>query len=709
MNFVASVCAVVASALFPSTSVPAPATLDEVPLERHAVWPDWTEGWHRTAPMPAEFVPRVPFWTPVAYTDGDWNRAVRGWTALEPKVLPRVVERAGEALLEVPAGGALAVRPFAAHPAHMAGLTIEGAVSGPGRLVVRGGDGRVATFVVGGDAGAAGELPSGPLPPLGDAGPLALEPGFVVHDLGDGWRAFRYTTAQGELVPRFEVGLGVQAGAREAAQFRPLRVRVPMPTPSALALDARIEALVVKTLDELVVRGGDTLGPQATGHWIGLHNVDSGERLFSGGRGPLRAGYNPILGTLFRAVDANGADLGSRTGPSGVSLAEHLARGVDTFLDLCLHPETHLPRRFDPASDVALDDEPVEAAAYLDFLIDLAGGPEGELDALAPEQRARAWDAALAMGRALVEFGALPTGEVAAVVRASDGWTSTQVVHLRRLDVPAQLARLARACETRGVAADLVPALVELAIEAVFEVEYANLWPGTWNHIDPGFDDSYGHIGARSAAMLAALPAEPGLGQLAESGRATYLPLWRDAVAFGGSVAADQVRCWKILAELDALGTAVWSGAEGAGAEAFFAARIADPFSPEPATPTARDTVFFDRLMHLALAGHFVGEATNNGSWLDVTVVGFAPATNLPVGDVIGLPQNMFGGFATVRELERRRGRAMPAAERAMLWTLLDDVEASWGAAHGFADGTRTSGGGIRLVPGLVRWLAAGK
>ena len=37
------------------------------------------------------------------------------------------------------------------------------------------------------------------------------------------------------------------------------------------------------------------------------------------------------------------------------------------------------------------------------------------------------------------------------------------------------------------------------------------------------------------------------------------------------------------------------------------------------------------------------------GTWLDVTIVGFDPATNLPVGDVIGLPQNLLAGMATAR------------------------------------------------------------
>lgn len=661
------------------------AAVDELPLEAYGVWPAWTEAWVEAAPLPGEGFVRVPFWTPVGWAGGAWNQAPRGWAALPREVLPRVVDGA----LEVP-GGALAVRPFAAHREHMAGTTVRGSFQGPARLVVRSGDGR---------------LIENDLAALAQSGGATLDASgseIQVRAGADGWHDFVWTAAEGALVPRFEVALGRALAASpgvEPARFGPLEVRVLLPTPTAAQLDARIAGLVVETLDRLVTQGRDHVGPRATHFWTGLHDVDTGAPL-AGGRGTVaRAGYNPVLGALFDAVEAG---LGDRSGPSGTPLAAHQAAAVRDFLELCINTETHLPRRYDPLADRPVDEEPIEAAAYLDFLIDLA-----EATALDAPLRDAARAAAIAMGHALIDHGTQPNGEVAAVVRAADGWISTNVVHLRRLDVPAQLVRLAALCRALDVEPELQVQLVDAAREAVLEVEYANYWPGAWDRIDPGFDDSYGHIGARSAAMASAWPSEPAFARLALTGRHTYLPLWRDALAFGGSVAADQVRCWKILNELDALNPAAWSAAPLLAAQATGELVQAPGHKPTHAA-VERSTAYFDLLMDLALANHFVGEATDASAWLDVTIVGFAPATNLPVGDIIGLPQNLFSGFATVRALERRRGGDATAEQRAMMWTLLDVVEADWGAEYGFADGRRSSGGGIRLVPGLIRWLAAG-
>ena len=678
-----------------------------VALERHAVWPEWTEAWHAVEPLPGERFARLPFWVPVAWNGGEWNRAVRGWAGLVQAPLPR----ATDGVLEVPPGAPLLARPFAAHRDHMQAVTVSGRFSGPARLVVRGGDGRLfvhdlGAVVMAAPAGADGAAPAQADGPFASDEIRANGARLAVAPGDDGWHSFTWSTPTADLlVPRFEVAVGIAPSAAEesaeaaVARFGPVEVRVPMPTPSVAELDTRVAALVARTLDQLATKGRDQSGPRSTHFWVGLHDVDTGALLAGGGRGPgaNRMGYNPVLGTLLGAVEAG---LGDRVGPSGTSLAEHLDASARDFLELCVHPETSLPRRFDPTTDKPVDGEPVEAAAYLDFLIDLADSSSVVAD--------DALSAALAMGHALVDYGTLPNGEVAAVVRAADGWTSTSVVHLRRLDVPAQLVRLAALCRERGVEPEFQGALLAAAREAVFEVEYANYWPGSWDRIDPGFDDSYGHIGARSSVMAEAWPEDLTLGRLAESGRRTYLPLWRDALAFGGSVAADQVRCWKIFEHMDALSPAAWSDAP------FFASEVIGTLVEQPGhkprpEDAARAEEYFSRTLRLALANHFVGEATDTAAWLDVTVVGFAPATNLPVGDIIGLPQNLVFGFATLREHERRRGAGVSATQRAMLWTLLDMIEADWGAEFGFADGSRTSGGGIRLAPGLVRWLAAGQ
>jgi hypothetical protein len=245
-------------------------------------------------------------------------------------------------------------------------------------------------------------------------------------------------------------------------------------------------------------------------------------------------------------------------------------------------------------------------------------------------------------------------------------------VHLRRLDAPAQFVRLAALLRQRGSEPELQARLVDAAREAVFEVEYANFWPGTWKTIDPGFDDSYGHIGARSQTMAAAWPDEPAFARLALSGRAKYSPLWRDALLFGGNIAADQVRCWQVFAEL---------------------ARL---------TPDAPESQALPELLRAATRLHFKGEETTLGSWLDVTIVGFDPATNLPVGDVIGLPQNQLAGLAFARHvrlgLDTRELRARFA-------TLLAASERDSRGPFGFAGAGRNSVGSVRILPGLLGWI----
>ena len=453
---------------------------------------------------------------------------------------------------------------------------------------------------------------------------------------------------------------------------------MPLPCPSAASLRAEVEELVVLTLDQLLTGGLDQLGPRATHFWIGLHDVDTGQPV---GQPFGRAGLNPLHGYLLDAVRAG---LGERAGPSGTTLGEHLTIMVAEFLEACIQPETHLPRRYDPRTDRSIDDEPLEAAAYLGFLIDLAGGrtigssllgdagDAAQTAVLTASVQEQAFDAAVAMGRTLLDVAVMPDGTIAALVRPGDGWVSNSVVHLRRLDVPAQLVRLAALCRARDHDPELQAGLIEAAREAVFEVEYAHYWPGTWKTIDPGFDDSYGHIGARSATMAAAWPEEPAFERLALSGRARYLPMWKDALYFGGTIAADQVRCWEVLAELEAL-----EAARG--------------------KPTG-----LAHLLHAAMRLHFKGEATFAGTWLDITVVAFDPAI-LPVGDVAGLPQNQLAGLATARHA----GLGLDTEEtRALFATLLETTRRDYQGPYGFDGGARNSGGSIRILPGLLSWLA---
>ena len=186
-----------------------------VELESHAVWPAWTEAWHAVEPLPGERFVRVPFWVPVAWngdqaSGGEWNRAVRGWAGLSEAPLPQVV---GEAL-EVPAGAPLLARPFAAHPDHMQGVTISGRFSGPARLVVRGGDGRVFVHDLGEVVRVApGRAEDAAVSEGGfyasdavraNGARLAVQPG------AEGWHTFTWSTVTPDLlVPRFEVAVGI--------------------------------------------------------------------------------------------------------------------------------------------------------------------------------------------------------------------------------------------------------------------------------------------------------------------------------------------------------------------------------------------------------------------------------------------------------------------------------------------------------------------
>lgn len=592
------------------------------------------------ARLPGEGFERVPWWRPVLWNGGDWAEAPEGWPAVADLV-GQELARVESGALFVPIAGEWVAQPVAGWTPLAGGVRVTGRVRGAGRAVVRGGDG--ALFEV--------ELPR-----------------------SETWIDFAWEPPSGALQTRFLVALG--CAGEGGAWFDDIEVSVPLVPVSEEALDDEVAGLAVELLDQLLELGHDRVGPRETSFWVSLHDVDTGQVV---GAPFGRAGLTPLNGYLVQAIALG---LGGRTGKSGVTLAARHEAMAREFLELCVEPRTHLPRRYDPTADRPADDEPIEVAAYLGYLIDLAGGvgigsalPQRKaLGPGLPEEVAEdALKAAIAMGRTLLDVAVLPDGNVAALVRPSDGWVSTSVVHLRRLDVPAQLVRLAALLRRRGIEPALQTELVAAAREAVLEVEFANYWPGTWKTIDPGFDDSYGHIGARSQTMAAAWPDEPAFARLALGGRTKFTPLWSEALAFGGNIAADQVRCWQVFVEL---------------------ARL---------TPDAPESKALPGLLRQALRLHFKGEATTAGSWLDVTIQGFDPATNLPVGDVIGLPQNQLAGLGLARHA---RLGLDDAETRAMFATLLEAAKAEYGGAWGFSGGTsRSSAGSVRILPGLLGWL----
>jgi hypothetical protein len=147
---------------------------------------------------------------------------------------------------------------------------------------------------------------------------------------------------------------------------------------------------------------------------------------------------------------------------------------------------------------------------------------------------------------------------------------------------------------------------------------------------------------------------------------------------FGGNVAADQVRCWKIGVDL---------------------ARL---------EPDLRPTM--GPLLRLAARSHFKGEQYDNGAWGDVTIFDFQPRGGLQVGDFTGAPQNLLTGLATiyVDDLGLRTDEI-----RAMYTSVLRSTVTHYKRPFGFLvtgkanKGSNTAQGSIRVLSGFVEMLTA--
>jgi hypothetical protein len=113
--------------------------------------------------------------------------------------------------------------------------------------------------------------------------------------------------------------------------------------------------------------------------------------------------------------------------------------------------------------------------------------------------------------------------------------------------------------------------------------EYTHYWAGTWEFLDPGFDDHYGHFGDRGLTLWRADPTTPPFRRVAEGGLEYYLPRWHDDVRLGGYVAADEVRCWPTAAGIAEL------------------------------EPALRDRV--DEVLTAAVRAHFKSEQYPDASW----------------------------------------------------------------------------------------------
>lgn len=540
-----------------------------------------------------------------------WWRTARG--------VEQLVERDGATWLGS-AGSLKAHQPFAAYGPLVESIVVRGRMSGRGRVVVTDGRGARVRFELdsGPTAGAVEEF---------EFRPASLEP-FA------------------SLAPSPRFLLTLEADAGDAAWWTDIRVEVELPCPDEGALREEIIVHLDWFFGEWTERSLDRVGPRETQFVCRYYDVVSGEPAGIGA-----GGMSSLYFVLFDALEA-------REDPAW---RRRLDEFVDDYLELGLHPGTGLPCGWNVEKDVPENERPREVHVALRFLLDLfERGPE--------RTRERALAHAVAIGEHVLAEGVLPDGNIAPGYRPGNGRPATGYPPLRRLDVPAQLARLgAFTGDERFTAA---------AREAVGTFEFTHLWHGTWDVIDPGFDDEFGHYGERALVMWKAHPSDETFRRIVLSGYHHYAPMWRDALRLGGNVAADQVRCWEILARMARL-------------EPAEASRVAD-------------------LLRAAVRSHFKGEQYGNGAWGDVTIFGFDPRADLQVGDFTGVPQNLLAGLAIAYDGEL----GLRTSElRAMFTTVLRSSVAEYRRPYGFLStrsehsGINPGGGALRFAPGLVEML----
>lgn len=434
--------------------------------------------------------------------------------------------------------------------------------------------------------------------------------------------------------------------ALERTRIDSVRALATLSCPSEVELRQQVLDVLRRALAPWLERAVDDVGPRKTGFLCKSFDVVTGEPL-----GTFPAGFFPLYEQLQDALACEDVP----------EWRVALERFLEDFLTLGLDPTTGLPRQWDAVADEPLSDVPVEVALAFGFLIDTAEhGPEAFRD------RARA--AATRIGETVLAKGRMPDGTLAASYVPRDGTPNLAISRLRRLDVAAPLARLTKLTGDER--------FVRAAREPLATLEFTHHWSGTWDVIDPGFDDDFGHYGARAVTVAKALPGETAFRRFALEGWKRYEAPWRDALRLGGNIAADQVRCWVLLGDL---------------------ARL------EPAEKPAITSA-----LHAALRSHWKGEQYGNGAWGDVTVFGFDPKTTLQVGDLPGAPQNLLQGIAALysSDLGLRTDEV-----RAMYATVLATSVATYERPFGFLldrrerRGANTAAGSLRMLLGLVRML----
>ncbi len=436
----------------------------------------------------------------------------------------------------------------------------------------------------------------------GDAATLALPEQFTRGKRAAGAvvDSFEFSLAEfGEalgrpLEPRVTLRLGpLVRGDRpiqDKVYWTGLKVLVPLPLPSEDALRIEIVARLDEIFSRWIERALDREGPRETGFLCVALDVVTGERLYV-----IPGSWLGFWNYLLMALEVH-------EDPEWRAAFDAFVRD---YFELGLHPETGLPRKWDCVRDEPLDERVVLVVPDLAFLLDLH-------EHGADTWRDRALAAAVRMGETILARGVMPDGSIAPKYVPADGTPDTNEQPHRRLTLPAQLARLG-ALTGDG-------RFTDAARRALAEAEFTHHWGGTWDSIDPDLDDRFGTLGAASVVMHAWHPRDESFGRLAASGWEHFAPIWRDALQYGGSVAADQVRCWDLLTDY---------------------AR---------ARPEIRADVA--SLLTLAVRAHLRGEQYDNGAWGDVTHLDFAPLTDTNVGDLSGTPANLLRGIGLLYERE---------------------------------------------------------
>ena len=557
---------------------------------------------------------------PPSFTDARGVRRIPWWRSSSGAEL---LGTDGDRTVLATAPGEWAEQPVAAYSPLIGGLVIGGEVRGRGRLVVVDGAGGRVEVTLGSD---------------------------------DGWTSFELTHADlaaqlgRSLVPRCLLRL--EAGGERGALWTGLSARVPLPLPTQTELRAEILQELAWIFELWLEHGLDEVGEEPTAFLTHLFDVVTGEHLDP----PLAGGHNVLYQSLADALEVEEV-------PEWRAAYE---RFLDDWLERCWHRKTGLPQSWNTARDVANGDQYVEVAIAIGALIDLA--LEGN-----EARRARALEILQRAGETILARGVLPDGEVCAKYRSSDGLPNTSYVHLRRLNLVAQLERLARLTGDERY---------RVAVRDAFaNFEYSHGWPGDWEEIDPGFDDIYGNFGSRALLMWRTTPEEDFFRRLVVGGYEYYAPRWEDALRLGGNVAADQVRCWKIVAGLAEL---------------------------EPATRPG-----IARLLRLAARSHFKGLQYGNGAWGDVSVYAFRPKADLQVGDIKGTPQNLLQGLASIYDPALAAEPDGPQLDelRAMFTAVMRSSRERYRREYGYLTtrremkGVNASGGSLRLAVGLVEML----